>query len=1035
MCSNTVANVSGNNPAIGTGSWSVASGPNTSSTQFGNTANNNTTFTPAGGAGNYVVRWTISNLPCSSDFADATIVVIAAPTTATNTSTQTICSTGSATLAGNNPAVGTGAWSVVSGPSTASSQFGNIAVYNTTFTPAGGAGSYVVQWTITSSAPCAASSATATITVNAPPTTATNTSTQTQCSLSAVSLSGNNPVIGTGAWSVVSGPSTASSQFGNTAVYNTSFTPAGGVGAYVVQWTISNSPCTASSANATLTFNATVNITAQPGNATICAGSTTPLSVTATGGVLNYQWQQMAIYCSSPTNVGTNSPNYTTAALSAGTYYYRCIVTNSCGSATSNCATITVDALPVQGAVSNAGPIEFCSSTGDWSSDAISIAGSTGTIWWQRGSSNGTWSGDWVSGLSPNFTTFPKKVAVSDANWDRVRWYVKSTNGACTPTAYSSPVLLKNHYNEDPTNITSTINNICSGTAGTLTVNFPTAICILGTVEIATSCAGAPIATITGNGTTSVSTAFTAPATTTTYYARYNPGTGTGCSPGNCVSVTVTVLPPAPATPGGIVGTPSQCPNITGETYSVTPIANATNYVWTVPTGWTITAGAGTATITVTTGAYGQNGNITLYVSNSCGTSATVTLPVTTNGCMPAPAQLVFPTNGDYYATLSDGVYLVMGNSSTNAFMNVGTTGGFKRWVISEGENNYVQWNNIPTGTYILPFGYSSTDYIPFTFDKTSAGTSNLIMSTWATPSNNQISGVWCGATNVGAVTNMYDATVAGDGSIPAVIDRWWKINTTATANLTFSYRGAENTTTYSPLGAFGAQHWNGTSWDASVGNGTGVTSGIGTVTVTSASTFSPWVLVSKTAPLPVQWLGLSAECLPAGKAGDQSDVTVKWSTATEQNSNYFTVERSMDGSNFFPMATVIASGNSSTVKNYSATDTDPLPGTSFYQVRETDFNGSYMTSDVLIVNECSGENVIIYGDGIGVTVDINADEDGAYVIEIFDVLGQKLMSETKNVISGVNQYKISAMNVSSDIYLVKVYNKNHSVTKKVFIR
>ncbi|NTW31240.1 MAG: hypothetical protein HGB12_01170, partial [Bacteroidetes bacterium] len=82
ICTTSSATLSGNSPTVGSGSWTVESGPSTSSSQFGNTSTHNTTFTPAGGAGNYIVRWTITNSPCTSSYADATITTLN-PTTAT----------------------------------------------------------------------------------------------------------------------------------------------------------------------------------------------------------------------------------------------------------------------------------------------------------------------------------------------------------------------------------------------------------------------------------------------------------------------------------------------------------------------------------------------------------------------------------------------------------------------------------------------------------------------------------------------------------------------------------------------------------------------------------------------------------------------------------------------------------------------------------------------------------------------------------------------------------------------------------------
>ena len=77
----------------------------------------------------------------------------------------------------------------------------------------------------------------------------------------------------------------------------------------------------------------------------------------------------------------------------------------------------------------------------------------------------------------------------------------------------------------------------------------------------------------------------------------------------------------APLTPGSINGLASSCPTTAGLTYSVSPVANAESYNWTVPTGWTITAGQGTYSITVTAGSPGQNGNITVSAINRIGTS------------------------------------------------------------------------------------------------------------------------------------------------------------------------------------------------------------------------------------------------------------------------------------------------------------------------------------------------------------------------------------------------------------------------------
>lgn len=91
-----------------------------------------------------------------------------------------------------------------------------------------------------------------------------------------------------------------------------------------------------------------------------------------------------------------------------------------------------------------------------------------------------------------------------------------------------------------------------------------------------------------------------------------------------------------PATPASISGITPQCAGATGQTYSVSTVTGASSYTWTVPTGWTITGGSGTNSITVTAGSAGQNGDITVTATNDCGTSAAAFLAVTANPSMPA---------------------------------------------------------------------------------------------------------------------------------------------------------------------------------------------------------------------------------------------------------------------------------------------------------------------------------------------------------------------------------------------------------------
>lgn len=142
------------------------------------------------------------------------------------------------------------------------------------------------------------------------------------------------------------------------------------------------------------------------------------------------------------------------------------------------------------------------------------------------------------------------------------------------------------------------------------------------------------------------------------------------CGSGPTRSLTITATLPLPSLTGTIAGKASQCPAVTGQVYSIATATNATSYIWSVPTGWTITNGAGTTSITTTTGAAGQNGDITVTAINSCGASVVKTLAVTVSP-LPTPVISANYCAGDGYIRLT---------------ANGGGTGASYQWSTDETE-------------------------------------------------------------------------------------------------------------------------------------------------------------------------------------------------------------------------------------------------------------------------------------------------------------------------------------------------------------
>lgn len=83
--------------------------------------------------------------------------------------------------------------------------------------------------------------------------------------------------------------------------------------------------------------------------------------------------------------------------------------------------------------------------------------------------------------------------------------------------------------------------------------------------------------------------------------------------------------------PGAISGENAVCPGEEGLIYSVSPVVNATGYLWTVPGGALIVNGSNTNIITVNYSGTAVSGNVTVSGFNSCGSGAVSQLGVTVN--------------------------------------------------------------------------------------------------------------------------------------------------------------------------------------------------------------------------------------------------------------------------------------------------------------------------------------------------------------------------------------------------------------------
>ena len=147
-------------------------------------------------------------------------------------------------------------------------------------------------------------------------------------------------------------------------------------------------------------------------------------------------------------------------------------------------------------------------------------------------------------------------------------------------------------------------------------------------------------------------------------------------------------------------------------------------------------------------------------------------------------------------------------------------------------------------------------------------------------------------------------------------------------------------------------------------------------------------------APLPVELTSFT------GTVSARSLATLKWTTASERNTNYFSLERSSDGVTFTEVGHVPAATTSNQVRAYDYTDPQQLRATTYYRLRQVDLDSTTAYSSVVTLAPAAPANrsVDVYPNpsaGRTVQVMLQGFSGEALTLHLVDALGRPVFSQT----------------------------------------
>ena len=237
-------------------------------------------------------------------------------------------------------------------------------------------------------------------------------------------------------------------------------------------------------------------------------------------------------------------------------------------------------------------------------------------------------------------------------------------------------------------------------------------------------------------------------------------------------------------------------------------------------------------------------------------------------------------------------------------------------------------------------------------------------------------------------------------------------------SNVTMTLQGALPPTITASSASISHYHNNAWDIDRSQKGGKTVDPTSNTFQVTRAgiTDFSPFS-VNGAAPLPVELVAFDAK-----RTG--SSVVSSWTTASENDNNHFSVERSLDGQTFQALGTVAGAGTSALQHTYRFVDAQPASTLAYYRLHQVDNSGQDSYSPVVAVAGLTASVQLTASPNPTsgpVTVTLSSPEATTVRGTLSTVLGSSVLSFEQAVAAGTQVLPLDLSTLPAGVYLLRV--------------
>ena len=178
---------------------------------------------------------------------------------------------------------------------------------------------------------------------------------------------------------------------------------------------------------------------------------------------------------------------------------------------------------------------------------------------------------------------------------------------------------------------------------------------------------------------------------------------------------------------------------------------------------------------------------------------------------------------------------------------------------------------------------------------------------------------------------------------------------------------------------------------------------------------------------MPVELLSFAVYSLPNGT------IKIRWETLTESNNDYFTIERSRDAENWEELIQVRGAGDSQENQKYQTIDTHPFLGTSYYRLKQTDYNGE--TTYFQIVDIYMAPDTVfplsVFPNPTKGFLSMEGAPDDMDSFTFYDITGKDVTNQVKVIDRSDFRVSLDISKLLRGVYLLKTANETVKVEKE----